>query len=173
MAATITLHVWTGTNANVDGGSTPDFSFGTADDPTDDSGWRISNPITIPAAGSAYSYEKYISACIGVVPSNNVGNFQIWGTAPAQTYPTGTCWLVGVAACAAGADPVVTSSTVATSSLGAATSGGKAEWDAASYAAAACQTAYVVHQLQVVGAACVGNWGGANGCALSYSYDEV
>lgn len=170
MAATIQLHVWTGTDANTDGGSATSFSFLSADSAGDDAACRINNPITIPAAACAYSYEKWISACISVVPSNNVSAFKIWGTAPGPAYPTGTCWLVGTAACAAGATPVNTSSTVATSSLTDATSGAKYDWDTASYAAAACQTAYVVNQLQVTTTACVGDWGA---CDLSYSYDEV
>lgn len=172
MAATIQLHVWTGTDADTDGGSATSFSFLTADSAGNDAACRINNPITIPAAACAYSYEKWISACISVVPSNSVGNFQIWGTAPGQAYPTGTCWVVGTAACAAGAAPIVTVSTVATSSLTDATSGGKYTWDAASYAAAACQTAYVVSQLQVTTTACVGDWV-SGGCDLSYSYDEL
>ena len=170
MAATINLHVWTGADANTDGGSAATFSFLTIDSALDTLSDRQSNPITIPTSACAYSYEKWVSACIGAVPSNSVGNFKVWGTPPAQTHPVGTCWLVGVAACAAGATPVVTSSTVATSDLGAATSGAKATWDAASYAAAACQTAYVVSQLQVTTTACVGNFGA---CDLSYSYDEL
>jgi len=169
MAATITLHVWTGADANTDGGSATSFSFLSADSAADTLSDRQSNPITIPSSGCAYSYEKYISACIGASPANSVGNFQIWGTPPAQTHPVGTCWLVGVAACNAGAAPVNTTSSVATSDLAAATSGAKATWDAASYAAPACQTAYVVSQLQVTTTACVGNWGS---CDLSYSYDE-
>jgi len=170
MAATVTLHVWTGADANTDGGSAASFSFGSADAATDTLAWRISNPITIPSSNCAYSYEKWISACIHTAPTNNVNTFEIWGTFPAQTAPTGTCWLVGTAACASGATPVVTTSTVATSSLGDATSDSKYTWDSASYAAAACQTAYVVNQLQVTSSACVGNWGA---CSLSYSYSEV
>lgn len=172
MAATITLHVWTSTDANTDGGSAASFSFGSADAATDTAAWRISNPITIPSSNCAYSYEKWLSACIHTAPTNNVSNFEVWGTFPAQTAPTGTCWLVGTAACTAGSAPSVTSSSIATSSLGDATSDSKYEWDSASYAAAACQTAYVVNQLQVTTTACVGNWA-TNGCDLSYSYDEV
>ena len=89
---------------------------------------------------------------------------------PAQLAPTGTCWVVGTAACDSGVTPIVTVSTVATSSLGDATSDSKYTWDSASYAAAACQTAYVVSQLQVTTTACVGSWGS---CDLSYSYDET
>jgi hypothetical protein len=99
MAATITLHVWTGASAHTDGGAASEFNFGSADAADDTAAWRLSNPITIPAAGCAYSYEKYISACLGTAPNNSVGNFQIWGSPPTGSYATGTCWLIGVAAC--------------------------------------------------------------------------
>ena len=170
MAATITLHVWTGADANTDGGSAASFSFLSADSAADSQGDRVANPISIPSSNCAYSYEKWVSACIHTAPTNNVSNFEVWGTFPAQTAPTGTCWLIGTAACASGATPVNTTSSVATSSLGDATSYSKYTWDSASYAAAACQTAYVVSQLQVGTAACVGDWGP---CDLNYSYDEV
>ena len=170
MAATINLHVWTGTNADTDGGSAASFSFLSADSAADAAADRISNPITIPSSNCAYSYEKWLSACIGAAPSNNVSAFKVWGAFPAQAAPTGTCWLVGTAACASGATPVNTTSSVATSSLGGATSDAKYDWDTASYAAAACQTAYVVSQLQATTTACVGSWGP---CDLNYSYDEV
>jgi hypothetical protein len=171
MAATITLHVWTGASAHTDGGAASEFNFGSADAADDTAAWRLSNPITIPAAGCAYSYEKYISACLGTAPNNSVGNFQIWGSPPTGSYATGTCWLIGVAACVnETADPVNTTSAIATSSLADATSGAKGTWDAASYAAAACETAYLVSQLQVYSTACVGNWGA---CDLNYSYDEL
>jgi hypothetical protein len=74
---------------------------------------------------------------------------------------------------ASGAGTTPTDSLLVTTDLNDATSGAKAAWDAASYAAATCSTAYLVLQLQVANTACVGNWGGANGCSLSYSYDEA
>lgn len=174
MAATIRLHVWTGTDANTDGGSAAAFSFLSIDSALDTAPARLSNPIDIPSSGCAYSYEKWISACISVAPTNNVSNFQIWGSAPAATYPTGTCWLVGTAACASGATPVNTTSSVATSDLGAAASGSKGTWDAASYSDAACQTRYLVSQLQVTTTATAGFWvAGGAGCSLNYSYQET
>jgi hypothetical protein len=177
MAATINLIVWRSTNAATKAGSATELSFLTADtagDPElEDSACRINNPITIPAAACAYSYTKHISACINVAPANSVGNFQIWGTYPAATPPAGTCVLYGTEASGAGTTPHVTLNSVGTAALNSATSGAKAAWDAASYAAATCSTQYLVLQLQVANSACVGNWGGANGCALSYSYDEV
>ena len=174
MAATIQLHVWTGAAAGVDGGSATSFSFLAIDSALDTAGARLSNPISLPAAGAcAYSYEKWISACVSVVPANKVEAFKVWGTAPVQTYPAATCWIYGTVASGAGATPVVTVSTVATTNLGLATSDAKATWDAASYAAAGCSTRYLVSQLHIGAAACIGNWGGVSGCSLSYSYDET
>lgn len=173
MAATITLHAWTGTGACTDGGSTAAFSFLSIDSALDTLAARLSNPIDIPSSGCAYSFEKWITACVSVAPTNNVSNFQVWGSPPAAAFDTGTCWLVGTAACGNGVAPVNTTSSVATSSLAAAGSGAKGAWDAASYAAAACETAFLVSQLQVVAAAGAGNWGGANGCVLNYSYQET
>jgi len=170
MAATVILHVWTGADANTDGGSAASFSFLSADSADNDLADRINNPITIPSSNCAYSYEKWLSACVHTAPANSVGTFEIWGTFPAQLAPTGTCWLVGTAACTAGSIPSVTSSSIATSSLGGATSDAKYTWDSASYAAATCQTAYVINQLQVTTTACVGNFGP---CDLSYSYSEL
>jgi hypothetical protein len=175
MAATINLIQWRSTNAATKGGSTTDFSFLSADLAGDpdlvDAACRINNPITIPAAACDYSFTVHLSACINAVPSNYVKNFQIWGTFPAQTPPAGTCVLYNTEASGAGTTP--TDSLLVTTDLNDATSGAKAAWDAASYAAATCSTGYLVLQLQVANTACVGNWGGANGCSLSYSYDEA
>jgi hypothetical protein len=177
MAATINLIQWRSTNAATKAGSASALAFLSADVTGDpdlvDSACRINNPITIPAAACDYSYTVHISACINSAPSNYVKNFQIWGTYPAQTPPTGTCVLYGTEASGAGTTPHDTLNSVGTAALDSATSDSKAAWDAASYAAATCSTQYLVMQLQVANTACVGNWGGANGCALSYSYDEA
>ena len=174
MAATIQLHVWTGAAAGTDGGSATSFSFLNIDSALDTAAARISNPITIPTSGCAYSYEKWISACVTASPANNVSNFQMWGTPPVQAFPTGTCWMVGTATSAAGSTPVNTAMAAgkSPSNLATATSGAKYTWDAASYAAAGSSTQYLVMQLHITTTACVGNWGGT-GCALSYSYSEV
>jgi hypothetical protein len=170
MAAEIRLHVYTGTDAGTDGGSAASFSFLSTDSAADDQATRVSYPITIPTSGCAYSYEKWISACVSVAPDNNVSNFQVWGTPPAQAFPTGTCWLVGTADFASGSTPTDTSSSIATSSLADATSDSKYAWDSASYAAAGSMTDYLVSQLQVTTTATAGDWGP---CDLAYSYDEV
>lgn len=170
MAATIRLHVWTGADADTDGGSAASFSFLTADSALNTLAARINDPITIPASGCAESYEKWISACVSVSPANSVGTFEAWGTFPGSAAPTGTEWFVGIAGCTAGSAPCVTTSSTATTDLTTATSDSKFTWDSASYAAAGCQTGYLVNQLGVSNSACVGNWGP---CSLSWSYSEV
>jgi len=170
MAAEIRLHVFTGTDASTDGGSAASFSFLSIDSAADDQSARVSNPISIPSSGCAYSYEKWISACVSVAPDNNVSNFQVWGSPPGQAFPAGTCWLVGTAPYGSGSTPTDTSSSIATSSLADATSGAKYTWDSASYAAAGSMTRYLVMQLQVEASASPGDWGP---CDLNYSFDEV
>ncbi len=170
MAATIRLHIWTGAAADTDGGSAASFSFLTADSALDTLEARINDPITIPASGCVESYEKWINACVSVAPANSVSTFEAWGTFPGSAAPTGTEWFVGTAACTAGSAPCVTTSSTATTDLASATSDSKFTWDSASYAAAGCQTAYLVNQLAVSNSACVGNWGA---CSLSYSYSEI
>ena len=177
MAATINLIGWYGSNAATKAGSCTAIAFmnvATAGNPDlEDAACQITNAITIPGTATcAYSFTKAISACISVVPSNYVKNFQIWGAFPAQTPPTGTCVMYGTAASGSGVTPTATANTV-TTDYNDATSGAKATWDAASYAAATCSTAYLNLQLQVNNTACVGTWGGANGCALNWSYDEA
>jgi hypothetical protein len=175
MAATIHLMVWRSTDAATLAGSTVDISFMSVDSTgnpiLEDAACRITNAITIPAAACAYSFSKALSACLSTAPATYVKNFEIWGAFPAQTPPAGTCVLYGTAACGAGNTPVDT--LLCTTDLNDATSDAKATWDAASYAAAGCSTGYLDLQLQVANTACVGVWGGANGCALNYSYDEA
>ena len=176
MAATIQLHGWYGADAATDAGSCTEIAFmsvATAGNPTlEDEACRITNAITIPAtAACTWSYSKHISACITAAPATYVKNFQIWGAFPNQTPPTGTCVLYGTAASGSGNTPVNT--LLCTTDLNDATSGGKATWDAASYAAEGCSTQFLELQLQVANTACVGTWGGAGGCNLNYSYDEA
>jgi len=174
MAATINLIQWRSTNAATKAGSASALSFLSADVAGDpdliDAACRINNPIAIPAAACDYSYTVHVSACISVAPANYVKNFQIWGSYPAQTPPTGTCMLYGTEASGAGTTPTDSLNPVGTAALDAATSDSKAAWDAASYAAATCSTQYLVMQLQVANSACVGDWGA---CDLNYSYDEA
>jgi len=54
--------------------------FITADNCLNTSGNRTSNPITIPAAGFAFSYDKWLKFSLGTTePDTQVTNFQFWG----------------------------------------------------------------------------------------------
>jgi hypothetical protein len=56
------------------------IDFITADNCTNSSGNRTSNPITIPSAGYAYSYEKWLHFELGTTePDTQVTNFKFWG----------------------------------------------------------------------------------------------
>ena len=56
------------------------IDFITADNCTNTSGNRTTNPITIPAAGFAYSYEKWLKFELGTTePDTQVTNFKFWG----------------------------------------------------------------------------------------------
>lgn len=57
------------------------IDFITADNCTNTSGNRTSNPITIPAdATNAYSYEKWLKFQLGTTePDTQVTNFKFWG----------------------------------------------------------------------------------------------
>ena len=56
------------------------IDFISADNCTNTSGNRTSNPITIPAAGFAYSYEKWLKFELATTePDTQVTNFQFWG----------------------------------------------------------------------------------------------
>ena len=69
-----------------------------------------------------------------------------------------------------GATPVATSSTIANANFTTYTSGNKATWDSASYAATNATTKYLVFQLVVDATAGPGNWTQET---ISYSYDET
>lgn len=56
------------------------IDFITADNCTNTSGNRTSNPITIPTSGFAYSYEKWLKFALGTTePDTQVTNFKFWG----------------------------------------------------------------------------------------------
>lgn len=112
MAATINLRVCTGTNAsNENVGISPNataIAFRSNDVATYSD--FTSNPITIPAAGTNYSYEKWLRFRCSVAPTTQVTNFKVWGP---NTQP-GTGLTLYWGTTATGATPVDTDSTIAT-----------------------------------------------------------
>jgi len=162
MAATITIHCFYSTNAATDGGTVTGIDLISADNATNSAANRIANPIS----ACSYSYEKWITACVSVVPSNNVSNFQLWNDG--TDVQTSTSLFVGTNA--TGVTPVNTDSAIATTSWDTATSDSKFSWDTASYAGVGSTTAFAVFQLDVLTAATAGNWTQET---INYSYDEV
>lgn len=162
MAATITIHVGTGTDAGTMSGSVTGIDFISADNAENSAANRIANPI----AACSFSYEKWISACVTAAPTNKVENFLLWNDG--TDVQTSTSMFVG--ACAIGVTPVNTQSSTATTSWDTASSDSKFTWDSASYAAAGSTTKFAVFQLEVLSDATPGNWTQET---INYSYDEA
>lgn len=161
MAATITIHVYTGASGGTVSGSVTGIDLISADNASNTLANRVANPISACSS----SYEKYISACITAPPTNNVSNFQLWGD---EAVMTGTCLLYGFTTQAS--LPGATTSSVATIDFTTAASTAKAAWDTASYAATGCAIQFAVFQLRAFTAASAGNWTQET---IYYSYDEV
>ena len=162
MVATLTLRVYTGTNASTESGSQTGVDLISADNATNSLANRQNNPITVGTA----SYEKWLKLKVDAAPDNGVTNFQAWmdGTVDSSTtlYVTGDY--------VTGTTPVATTSTVANADFTNYTSGNKLQWDSASYSATNDTTDYLVLQLEVDSDANPGNWTQET---ISYSYDET
>ena len=103
--AAIVLQACTGTNAG-----TENTVIGVMMRANDSHLLTILNPIQIPVAGTAYSYEKWLRFKCTVAPSNQVTTFKYWG--PNTIPAVGTLLFAGTNA--TGVTPVVTDSAVAT-----------------------------------------------------------
>lgn len=105
MAATITMKGCTSTNAATTADITA-IMFRA----NDSVAVTTANPITIPGAGTAYSYEKWIRWECDVAPDNQCTSFKYWGPNSAP----GTGLVIYAGTTDTGATPVVTDSAVAT-----------------------------------------------------------
>ena len=162
MAATLTLRVYTSTNAGTESSSVTGIDLISADNATNSLANRQANPITV----GTNSYEKWLKLKVDAAPANEVTNFKIWGDGAVQTSTT----LNFTANYITGTTPVNTASSIANTTFVNFTSGNKATWDTASYSATNATTKYAVFQL-VVDATCgPGNWTQET---ISYSYDET
>ena len=167
MAATVKLMVCNSTDAGVETDITgTGIDFITADNALNTSGNRDAYPITIPAAGTAYSYEKWLRWKCTAVPDTQCTNFQFWGP---NTVP-GTGLILYVGTTDTGVTPVVTDSSAA------ATQQDTNYYDTDNQLAIAGtltlendETDYLVMQLDVTSTAGQGN---ISQQEYSYSYDE-
>jgi hypothetical protein len=162
MAATISVRVYTGTNAGTESSAVTGIDFISADNATNSLANRQSNPITV----GTNSYEKWLKLKVDAAPANSVSNFKIWGDGAVMTSTT----LMFTASYVTGTTPVATASSIANTTFTNFTAGNKATWDSASYTATNATTKYVVFQLQVGATAGPGNWTQET---INYSYDET
>ena len=162
MAASLSLRVYTGTNAATESGAVTGIDLISADNATNSLANRQANPVTV----GTNSYEKWLKLKIDTAPANGVTNFKIWGDGGVQSSTT----LNFTAAYVTGATPTTGASSVANTTFTNFTSGNKATWDSASYSATNATTKYAVFQLAVGSDAAPGNWTQET---VNFSYDET
>jgi hypothetical protein len=105
MAASLSLRVYTSTNAATESGVVTGIDFISADNATNSLGNRQANPITV----GTNSYEKWLKLKVDTAPANSVSNFKIWGDGGVMTSTT----LNWTGSYITGTTPVATSSTIA------------------------------------------------------------
>lgn len=162
MAASLSLRVYTGSNAGTESGVVTGIDFESADNATNSLANRQANPITV----GTNSYEKWLKLKVDTAPANGVTNFKIWGDGAVMTSTT----LNWTGAYITGATPTTANSTVANTTFTNFTAGNKGTWDSTSYTATNATTRYAVFQLAVGSDAGPGNWTQET---ISYSYDET
>jgi hypothetical protein len=162
MAASLSLRVYTSTNAATQSSAVTGIDLISADNATNSLANRQANPVTV----GTVSYEKWLKLYVDTAPANAVTNFKAWGDGAVDSSTT----LVFTGAYTTGTTPVNTTSSVANTTFANFTSGNKATWDSASYSATGATTKYLVFQLQVASDAAAGNWTQET---VNYSYDET
>jgi hypothetical protein len=168
MVASLTLRVYTGTNAATESSAQTGIDLISADNATNSLGNRQANPVTV----GTNSFEKHLRLRIDTAPANAVTNF-LWWTDGSGT--TNVALRAKEAVGTGGATPGTGDSTpTATSMTGdldayTRTSGAKGTWDAASYSTQNHVTKALLLQLQPSGAADPGNWSET----INFSYDET
>jgi len=142
------------------------IDFITADNCLNTSGNRTTNPITIPAAGFAYSFDKFLSFELGTTePDTQVTNFQFWG---AGTAPEAGVVLDYYKTTSTYATPVVVTTNAAYAAVSTATSGAKASITGTLNTQGEA-TDFLVMMIEVSTGASQGNMAQQT---YNYSYDE-
>lgn len=169
MPATISVRVYTGTNAGTESAAQTGISFLSIDSAATDATTRQNNPVQ---AGTA-SFEKHLRLKIDVAPAVSVSNFKWWTDGAGQA---NVALRAKEAIGAGGATPGTGDTTpVATAMTGdidayTRTAAAKGTWDAASYSALNNVTKALILQLQPASNASPGAWTQET---INYSYDEV
>lgn len=162
MAATVTVRVYTGTNAGTESGAVTGIDLISADNATNSLANRQANPINV----GSRSYEKWLKAKVDAAPANAVANFLLWGDGSVDVSTT----LYATGAYVTGTTPVDTASTKANANFNNYTAGNKMTWDTNSYSATNATTQYAVFQLDVDATAGPGNWTQET---VNYQFDET
>jgi hypothetical protein len=169
MAAVLTLHVYTGTNAATESSAVTGIDFISADNATNSLGNRQANPVTV----GTNSFSKHLRLKIGTAPANAVTNFKFWTDGTGQS---NVALRAKLAQGTGGASPGTGGTTPSATSLSSDadaysyTSGSKGTWDSASYSTVGHVTKELILQLQPNSSASAGNWTQET---LNYSYDET
>lgn len=169
MAATVTLRVYTGTNAATESAAVTGIDFISADNATNTLGNRQANPITV----GTNSFSKHLRLKVDSGLINSVGNLKFWTDGTGQANVGLRAKLaVGTGGASPGTGDSTPSATALTGDADAYTytSGSKGTWDSASYTTNTHVSKALVLQLQPTGAAAAGNWTQET---LNYSYDET
>lgn len=142
------------------------IDFITDDNCLNTSGNRTGNPITIPAAGYAYSYEKWLKFELGTTePDTQVTNFKFWG---AGTEPEAGVVKDYYKTTSTYAQPALATTNAAYTAVSTATAGAKASISGTLNTQGEA-TDYLVLMLEVSTGASQGNM---TQQTYNYSYDE-
>lgn len=169
MAASLSLRVYTGTNAATESAAVTGIDLISADNATNSSGNRAANPVAV----GTNSFSKHLRLKVDTAPANAVTNFQVWtdGSGQANVALRGKL-SVGTGGATPGTGDTTPSATALTGDADAYswTSGAKAQWDSASYSTQNNVTKALVLQLQPTVSAVAGNIAQET---VNYSYDET
>jgi hypothetical protein len=169
MPATVSLRVYTGTNAATESSAVTGIDFISADNATNSLGNRQANPVTV----GTNSFSKHLRLKVDSGIINSIGNIKFWTDGSGQTNVALRAKLsVGTGGASPGTGDTTPSATALTGDVDAytLTSGSKGTWDAASYSTNGHVTKALVLQLQPNASATAGNWTQET---LNYSYDET
>jgi hypothetical protein len=169
MVASLSLRVYTGTNAATESAAVTGIDFISADNATNSSGNRTSNPVTV----GTNSFSKHLRLKIDTAPANAVTNFKFWTDGTGQSNVALRAKLSqGTGGATPGTGGTTPSATALSGDADAYTytSGAKGTWDSASYSTQNHVTKEMQLQLQPNASATPGNWTQET---LNYSYDET
>jgi hypothetical protein len=169
MAASLSVRVYTGTNAATESAAVTGISFLSIDSAANDVTTRQNNPVQ---AGTA-SFEKHIRLKIDTAPAVSVSNFKWWTDGSGTTnVALRAKEQVGTGGASPGSGDTTPTNTPMTGDIDAytRTSSAKGTWDSGSYSTAGHVTKALILQLQPNASASPGAWPQET---INFSYDEV